>query len=107
MVSRLPHLKPILIAFLEATLSAWKHFSAEFSTDGIIHSLTPAEKLLMFIPPTNDANESLPGGWRVCAHTCSATTVAHFSAWESYHHNDMEAFLDAKLNTEEDVLYIM
>ncbi|KAF8173537.1 hypothetical protein K438DRAFT_1610596 [Mycena galopus ATCC 62051] len=107
MSSRLPHLEPILIAFLKATLPAWKRFSTEFSTDGIIHSLTPAEKLLMFIPPTNDANESLLGGWRVRARTRSATTVAHFSAWESYHRNNTEVFSDAKLDTEEDALYIM
>ncbi|KAJ7340837.1 hypothetical protein DFH08DRAFT_617410, partial [Mycena albidolilacea] len=98
MVSHISHLNPILIVFLKATLPAWKHFSAEFSTNGIIHSLTLMEKLSMFIPPTNDTNESLLGGWQMCACMHSATTVAHFSAWESYHHNDMEAFLDAKLN---------
>ncbi|KAF8134119.1 hypothetical protein K438DRAFT_1787305 [Mycena galopus ATCC 62051] len=81
----------IFVAFLQATLPAWRRFSAEFATDGIIHSLSPAEKLLMFIPSTKDANESLLGG----------------CAWEAYHRNDAEAFADAMLDTEEDALYIM
>ncbi|KAJ7347877.1 hypothetical protein DFH08DRAFT_698722 [Mycena albidolilacea] len=107
MSSRLPHLEPILIAFLKGTIPAWKRFSAEFDHNGLIHSLTPSEKLLIFIPPTNDANESLLGGWRVHARTRSASTVAHFSASEAYHRNHTEAFADAKLDTEEDTLYIM
>jgi hypothetical protein len=107
MAPRLPHLETILVAFLEAALIAWKRFSSEFSLDGLIHSLTPAEKLLMMVPPTNDANESLLGGWRVHSRTRSASTVAHFSAQEAYHRNGTEAFADAMLQTEEDALYIM
>jgi hypothetical protein len=61
----------------------------------------------MMVPPTNDANESLLGGWRVHSRTRSASTVAHFSAQEAYHRNGTEAFADAMLQTEEDALYIM
>lgn len=39
--------------------------------------------------------------------TRSASTIYHFSAQAAYHRNNTEAFSDAKLNTEEDVLYIM
>ncbi|KAJ7652776.1 hypothetical protein DFH06DRAFT_1093802 [Mycena polygramma] len=107
MASRLPHLEAILVAFLKGTLPAWRRFSSEFAADGLINSLTPAEKLLIMIPPTNDANESLLGGWRVHSRTRSASTVAHFSAQEAYHRNDTEAFAEAMLQTEEDSLYIM
>jgi hypothetical protein len=61
----------------------------------------------MFIPPTNDTNESLLGGGQVHACARSASTIAHFSASEAYHHNNTEAFANAKLDTEEDALYIM
>ncbi|KAF8183081.1 hypothetical protein K438DRAFT_1767136 [Mycena galopus ATCC 62051] len=106
MSSCLPHLEPILIVFLRATLPAWKHFSTEFSTDGIIHSLMPAEKLLMFIPPTKDANESLLGGWRVRASHGNLITGS-LRVIAVIHRNVTEAFSDAKLDIEEDALYIM
>ncbi|KAJ6565328.1 hypothetical protein DFH09DRAFT_1315104 [Mycena vulgaris] len=107
MASKLPHLEAILVAFLKGTLPVWKRFAAEFDEGGIIDSLTPAEKLLIFIPPTNDANEGGLGGWRLHAQMRVASTVAHFSAQTAYHRNNTEAFADAKLNTEEDALYIM
>ncbi|KAJ6452895.1 hypothetical protein C8R47DRAFT_997938 [Mycena vitilis] len=107
MAHRLPHLEVLLVAFLKGALVAWKRFSAEFAPDSIINSLTPAEKLLISIPATNDANEGLLGGWRVHSRTHSASTIAHFSAHTAYHRNNTEAFAEAMLDTEEDALYIM
>ncbi|KAJ7339306.1 hypothetical protein DFH08DRAFT_812692 [Mycena albidolilacea] len=83
-----------------------RRFSREFHAGGAIDSLTPAEKLLISIPPTNDTNELILGGWRVYSRTRGGT-VKHFSAQAAYHRNNTEAFADAKLNTEEDVLYVM
>ncbi|KAJ7806594.1 hypothetical protein B0H14DRAFT_3483970 [Mycena olivaceomarginata] len=84
-----------------------KRFSKEFDEGGVIDILTPAEKLLIFIPATNDANEGILGGWRVHARTRSASTIYHFSAQTTYHRNNTENFAAAKLNTEEDALFIM
>jgi hypothetical protein len=58
----LPLVKKLLIGFLEGTLSAWCRFSKEFHSGSTIDTLTPAEKLLISIPTTNDANESILGG---------------------------------------------
>ncbi|KAF7335846.1 hypothetical protein MSAN_02331100 [Mycena sanguinolenta] len=107
MASRCPHLEVILKEFLKATLPAWERFSAEFAPDSIISLLSPAEKLLISIPPMNDSNEGLLGGWRVHSRTRSATTIQHFSAQTAYHRNDTEGFADAVLDTEEDAVYIM
>ncbi|KAJ7174753.1 hypothetical protein C8R46DRAFT_892050 [Mycena filopes] len=107
MAPRLPHLEQITVAFLEGTLPGWRRFTTEFSPDSMINSLTPAEKLLICIPPNSDLNESLLGGWRVHSRTRSASTISHFSAQEAYHRNDTESFSAAKLGTEEDDLYIM
>ncbi|KAJ7321999.1 hypothetical protein DFH08DRAFT_818376 [Mycena albidolilacea] len=104
--ARLLTVEKLLIAFLEASLPAWHRFSREFHAGGAIDSLTPAEKLLISIPPTNDANESILGGWRVYSRTRGGT-VKKFSAQATYHRNNTEAFADAKLNTEEDALYVM
>ncbi|KAJ6595247.1 hypothetical protein DFH09DRAFT_1025056 [Mycena vulgaris] len=107
--SKLPHLESILVAFLKGALETWKKktFSSEYDEDGPINSLTPAEKVLYFIPPTNDRNESVFGGLRLHSRYRSASTVAHFSAHTGYHLNETEAFSDAMLNTQEDALYIM
>ncbi|KAJ6453797.1 hypothetical protein C8R45DRAFT_1192645 [Mycena sanguinolenta] len=107
MSTRLPHLEIILKAFLKATLPAWERFSSEFAPGSIISLLSPAEKLLISIPPMNDSNEGFLGGWRVHSRTRSATTIQHFSAQATYNRNDTEAFADAVLDTEEDALYIM
>lgn len=72
----------------------------------LIDTLTPAENLLISIPATNDANESILGGWRVYSRIRGGT-VKHFSAQVTYHRNNTEAFADAKLTTEEDALYVM
>ncbi|KAF8164043.1 hypothetical protein K438DRAFT_1545983, partial [Mycena galopus ATCC 62051] len=102
----LPVVEKLLVAFLEATLPAWNRFSREFHEGSAIDTLTPAEKLLISIPPTNDANESILGGWRVYSRTRGGT-VKHFSAGAAYQRNNTQAFADAKLNTEEDALYVM
>ncbi|KAJ7164539.1 hypothetical protein C8R46DRAFT_821325, partial [Mycena filopes] len=107
MAPRLPHLEPILVAFLKATLPVWRRFTPEFAPDSIINSLTPAEKVLISIPPNSDDNESLLGGWRVFSRTHSSSTVANFSGYEAYHRNGTQAFSEAKLRTEADALYIM
>ncbi|KAJ6474121.1 hypothetical protein DFH09DRAFT_1343312 [Mycena vulgaris] len=71
------------------------------------HPIHNLERLLIFIPATNDANEGILGGWRVHARTRSASTIYHFSAQTAYHRKNTENFAAAKLNTEEDALYIM
>ncbi|KAJ7731512.1 hypothetical protein B0H16DRAFT_1329281, partial [Mycena metata] len=81
--------------------------SKEFDEGGVIDTLTPAEKLLIFIPATNNANEVILGGWRVHARTRSASTIYHFGVQTTYHRNNTKNFAAAKLNTEEDALFIM
>jgi hypothetical protein len=102
----IPIVEKLLIAFLEGTLPAWRRFSREFHEGSAIDTLTPAEKLLISIPPTNDANESILGGWRVYSRTRGGT-VKHFSAEAAYKRNNTGAFADAKLTTAEDELYVM
>ncbi|KAF8129999.1 hypothetical protein K438DRAFT_1740365 [Mycena galopus ATCC 62051] len=103
---RIPVVEHLLIGFLKGTLIGWSRFTSEFEPGGSIDSLTPAEKLLVCIPPTNDANESILGGLRVYSRARGGT-VHHFSAQAAYHRNNTEAFTAAKLATEADALYIM
>ncbi|KAJ7257743.1 hypothetical protein C8J57DRAFT_1516628 [Mycena rebaudengoi] len=91
----------------ESTLPAWKRFSKEFEAGGAIDTLTPAKKLLIFVPATNDRNEGILGGWGGYSRAKSSGTVQHYSAQAAYHQNNTEAFADTRLTTEEDALYVM
>ncbi|KAJ7334225.1 hypothetical protein DFH08DRAFT_814249 [Mycena albidolilacea] len=102
----IPIVEKLLIAFLEGTLPAWRCFSREFHEGSTINTLTPAEKLLISIPPTNDANKSILRSWRVYSRTRGGT-VKHFSAEAAYKWNNTEAFADTKLIIVEDELYVM
>ena len=55
--NKIPYLKETFVAFYEDALHNWKRFAAEFAADGEIAKLTDAEKLLRWMPMTNDENE--------------------------------------------------
>ena len=61
----LPHLREVLIEFLNGARTTWERFISEFAEGGQVESLTPHEMILAFMPPTNDANEGMLGSWRV------------------------------------------
>ncbi|KAJ6574411.1 hypothetical protein B0H19DRAFT_1063370 [Mycena capillaripes] len=103
---RIPVIEKLLIHFLKSTLPAWRRFTREYDDDADINSLSTAEKLELCIPSTNDANESILGALREYSGTRNGT-VQHFNAAAAYHRNNTEAFAAAKLNTEEDTLYIL
>ena len=59
----LPHLKPLLVAYLEGAGVTWKRFTTEFAPGGVI-SLTSAENWKKaWMPPTNDVNEGALGSY--------------------------------------------
>jgi hypothetical protein len=103
---RIHVIEQLLIHLLTSTLPAWRRFTREYDDDADINSLTPEEKLELCIPPTNDANESILGALRVYSRVRGGT-VQHFNAQAAYYRNNTEAFAAAKLDTEEDALYVM
>lgn len=105
--ARLPIIEKLLIGFLKGTLPAWKRFTDyDYGPGGALGSLSAEEETDLGIPPTNDANESLLGGLRDYSRVRGGT-VNHYSAQVAYHRNNTEAFTAAKLDTDEDALYIM
>ena len=56
MKGNLPHLSAIISEFLSGALETWKHFTTEFTPDGMIGGATDHEKELAWVPGTIDAN---------------------------------------------------
>jgi hypothetical protein len=76
LMSSLPHLQPITMAFFRGSLTTWIRFSSEFAPGGVIDQCTATEKQLAWMPSTNDANEGAVGSYRVavCGNLPSAST---------------------------------
>lgn len=60
-VHKLPHIRPILIAFFNGALNAWERFTTEFSAEGVISQATPEQRQSAWMHPTNDASEGSLG----------------------------------------------
>ena len=65
MAPKLPHLKPLLVAFFRGGSETWKRFTSEFAPGGLIDEATAEEKALAWMPATNDVNEGALGSFCV------------------------------------------
>ncbi|KAJ7430216.1 hypothetical protein B0H11DRAFT_1676382, partial [Mycena galericulata] len=106
LMSSLPHLRPITMAFFRGSLTTWVRFSSEFAPGGVIDESTATEKQLAWMPSTNDANEGALGAYRVAIRGKPSLTLHQYNALAMYRRNDTQAFMDAVL-TDEDHAYIM
>lgn len=106
LISSLPHIKPITLAFSCGALTTWVWFSAEFALGGIINLLTATERELAWMPSTNDANESCTGAYCVVIRGKPTWTLHQYSVLAMYRRNNTQNFMDTVL-TAEDHTYIM
>jgi hypothetical protein len=58
---KLPHLRPLLVAFFTGALETWEQFTAEFAEGGLIDKATPEQKEQAWMPTTNDRSEGSLG----------------------------------------------
>jgi hypothetical protein len=89
----LPHLQPLLVAFLKGALATWERFTSEFEIGGQIDLATPEQRKLAWMPPTNDANEGALGSYRLFTRRKPNFTLHHYNALKRYQQNGTEAFL--------------
>ncbi|THU99324.1 hypothetical protein K435DRAFT_818559 [Dendrothele bispora CBS 962.96] len=106
LASTLPYLKPVTLAFFRGSLATWIRFSAEFAPGGLIDQSTPDERLLAWMPTTNDANEGRLGHYRVTMRKKPTLSLHQYNAEAMYSTNDTLAFMNA-LFEEEDHAFIM
>lgn len=93
--NKIPYLKETFVAFYEDALHNWKRFAAEFAADGEIAKLTDAEKLLRWMPMTNDENEgAFKGEFRTFAHRFPTGSILLSNAIIAYRHDNSRNFID-------------
>ncbi|KAJ7938489.1 hypothetical protein B0H13DRAFT_2301516 [Mycena leptocephala] len=97
LASRLPHLRGVMIYFLEGALEKWENFSAEFNDDGLITGMSVEEKASAWIPATNDHGL---GGLRQAMWRGANSTLEFVNAKQQYKRNGIRGFVEAKLQTD-------
>ncbi|KAL6301676.1 hypothetical protein BKA93DRAFT_719962, partial [Sparassis latifolia] len=102
----LPGLTCMISAMFSGAAKGWVQFTTEFTVSGPFDSLTPAERALVFIPSTNDANEGALGSWRVHARSRPSSTASTFSSQARSERNNTEEFI-VKCCNEDDQGYVM
>ncbi|GBE90031.1 hypothetical protein SCP_1800530 [Sparassis crispa] len=102
----LPGLTCMISAMFSGAAKGWVQFTTEFTVGGPFDSLTSAERALVFIPSTNNANEGALGSWRVHARSRPSSTASTFSSQARSEHNNTEEFI-VKCCNEDDQGYVM
>jgi hypothetical protein len=105
LVTFLPYIQPVLVAFFKGALKAWKRFTAEFQEGGLIDCTTAEEKEKAWMPPTNDVNEGALGALRLHLRKKPNTTMHQYNALAMFKFNDTAVFVHAVFN-EEDHMYV-
>ena len=105
-IPELPYLKPLLVRFFQGAAKGWKRFTSEFAPGGLIDEATLEEKDLAWLPTTNDVNEGALGSFQVLMRRQPQLTVLHYNAQAMFHHNETQAFMNAKFNDPEDFKFL-
>ncbi|KAL1730128.1 hypothetical protein EV714DRAFT_236919 [Schizophyllum commune] len=93
MQDRLPHLRTLFVVFLEGALTVWERFTSEFIEGGAIDLLTDEEREAIFLPATNDANESALGTVVASKRLRPNETLHQFDARYTYERNHTREFM--------------
>lgn len=102
----LPHLKDILVAFLQGALETWERFTADFAPAGRIAQLPIALRERAWMPPTNDANEGALGSLRVNYRLAPNMSQYQYNAKEMYKRNDTATYIATTLTSANDLRFL-
>lgn len=102
----LPHFDQVLYAFLNGALSVWERFSDDYQPTGCIGMSTTTERQGIYMPPTNDRNESALGAKRQDARIRPNHSALSSNAIVSLKRNNTEEFIALELHTIDDAQYL-
>jgi hypothetical protein len=94
MASKLPHLIPVLVAFLKGACQTWKRFISEFAPGGLIDEATTEEKDKAWMPPTNDVNEGALSAFCILIHHHPQLSLLQYNAQAMVFFNDTHKWMD-------------
>ncbi|KAI5899530.1 uncharacterized protein SCHCODRAFT_01146520 [Schizophyllum commune H4-8] len=101
----LPVLRTLFVVFLEGALVTWERFTSEFVEGGIIDQLSNEERSAIFVPATNDANESALGTVVASKRRRPNETLNQFNARYTYEHNHTRGFMDIFQEADEKYIH--
>jgi hypothetical protein len=84
---KLPHLRSLLVEYLNGAKATWVRFSSEFSEGGNIANTTSIQKEASWMHATNDLNEGALGQVRVLFRRCPSMTLGTFNGRVQYKRN--------------------
>ena len=102
----LPDLNRAISAMFGGGAMGWDIFTSEFVEGGPFDQLTPEERVGLFIPSTNDANEGALGSLCSYKKHCPNGSADSFSDKVSVERNDTEDFIATKTSPV-DLQYVM
>ncbi|KAL1684102.1 hypothetical protein EV122DRAFT_200418 [Schizophyllum commune] len=94
MQDHLPYLRTLFVVFLEGALTVWERFTSEYIEGGAIDLLSDEEREKIFLPATNDANESALGTAVASKRLRPNETLHQFDARYTYERNDTREFME-------------
>lgn len=101
LMPKLPHIRPVVVAFFEGAAETWLRFITEYSPDSRIASASAAERQRAFLPPTNDVNEGALGTMRIASRHAPNSTLESQNARTMYRKNNTGAFISKCLSPED------
>lgn len=106
LIPTLPHFQDVLVTFLKGAAQTWVRFTSEFAPGGLIDEATMEEKLLAWMPATNDENEGALGLFRLLMRRQPHLSLLSHNAMTMFFRNNTEAFMAAKFTEKEDFQYL-
>lgn len=96
-----PHLRQLLVAFLEGAMETWIRFSSEFASGAKIDTATTTQRQSAFMKTTNDDNEGALGTVRTSLRRAPSMSISHFNSRLMYKKNDTSTYISEVLGPEE------
>lgn len=102
MCSSLPHIQPVLCAFLTGALETWERFCEEFVEGGAVDQLTKPERESAWMPATNDVNEGTLGKVvRINRRNKPTQTMHQNVAQTMFAQNETQEFVEENFTAED------
>lgn len=103
MTINLPHIRPLLIAFLTGALDTWIRFCEEYTEGGTVDGMTVSERESAWMPSTNDVNEGTLGKVVRINRRNKPTQTMHQNVSQAiFTHNNTQDFMNEEFVPEDD-----
>lgn len=96
-----PHLRQLLVQFLQGAQETWVRFTAEFSPGGSIDKSTTLQRRHAFMNTTNDCNEGALGSMRTTLRRAPHMSLNYFNSSFMYKKNETSTYVSTVLGTDD------